>query len=101
MLQRQMMENIAIIYQALGEYEQAEQMLFSMADQYKDSYISYKRLAFLEAEKQQVKENQDRNYNRMKEYYDRAKELYGDQDTDQEMQMLENLIQDLRDGNWL
>ena len=98
---RQMMENIAIIYQALGEYEQAEQMLFSMADQYQDSYISYKRLAFLEAEKQQVKENQDRNYNRMKEYYDRAKELYGDQDTDQEMQMLENLIQDLRDGNWL
>ena len=37
----------------------------------------------------------------MKEYYDRARELYGDQDTDQEMQMLDNLIRDLKDGNWL
>mgnify|MGYP005797516549 CR=1 FL=1 len=98
---RQMMENIAIIYQELGEYEQTEEMLFSMAEQYPDSYISYKRLAYLEAEKQQVKENRERDYSRMKEYYDRAKELYGDQDTDQEMQMLDNLIQDLVDGNWL
>ena len=98
---RQMMENIAIIYQELGEYEQAEKMLFSMAEQYPDSYISYKRLAYLEAEKQQVKENRERDYSRMKEYYDRAKELYGDQSADQEMQMLDNLIQDLIDGNWL
>ena len=98
---RQMMENIAIIYQELGEYEQTEEMLFSMAEQYPDSYISYKRLAYLEAEEQQVKENRERDYSRMKEYYDRAKELYGDQDTDQEMQMLDNLIQDLVDGNWL
>ena len=98
---RQMMENIAIIYPELGEYEQAEKMLFSMAEQYPDSYISYKRLAYLEAEKQQVKENRERDYSRMKEYYDRAKELYGDQSADQEMQMLDNLIQDLIDGNWL
>ena len=98
---RQMMENIAIIRQALGEYDQAEEMLFAMAEQYPDSYISYKRLAYLEAERQQEKENQERDYSRMKEYYDRARELYGDQDTDQEMQMLDNLIRDLKDGNWL
>lgn len=98
---RQMMENIAILYQALGEYDQAEEMLFSMAEQYPDSYISYKRLAYLEAEKQQIKENRERDYSRMKEYYDRAKALYGDQDSDQEMQMLDNLIRDLREGNWL
>ena len=98
---RQMMENIAIIRQALGEYDQAEEMLFAMAEQYPDSYISYKRLAYLEAERQQEKENQERDYSRMKEYYDRDRELYGDQDTDQEMQMLDNLIRDLKDGNWL
>ena len=98
---RQMMENIAIVYQALGEYDQAEEMLFAMAEDYPDSYISYKRLAYLEAERQQEKENPERDYSKMKEYYDQAKELYGDQNTDQEMQMLDNLMQDLKDGNWL
>ena len=98
---RQMMENIGLVYQALGEYGKAEEMFLSMAEKYPDSYISYKRLAFLEAEKQQAKGNQEREYVQMKEYYDRAKELYEGQDTDQEMQMLDGLIQDLRDGNWL
>lgn len=98
---RQMMENIGLVYQALGEYGKAEEMFLSMADKYPDSYISYKRLAFLEGEKQQAKGNQEREYVQMKEYYDRAKELYEGQDTDQEMQMLDGLIQDLRDGNWL
>ena len=98
---RQMMENIAIVYQALGEYDQAEQMLISMGEKYPDSYVSYKRLAYLEAEKQQSKENLERDYTKMKEYYDRAKELYDDQIGDQEMQMLDNLIQDLKDGNWI
>ena len=40
-------------------------------------------------------------YSRMKEYYDRASELYGDQEMDQEMQMLDNLVRDLKDDNWL
>lgn len=98
---RQMIENIGIVYQALGEYDKAEEMYLSMSDQYPDSYISYKRLAYLEAEKQQNKKNDERDYSRMKEYYDRAKELYGEQNADQEMQMLDKLIQDLKDGNWL
>ena len=98
---RQMMENLAIVYQALGEYDHAEEMLFAMTEKYPDSYISYKRLAYMEAERQQEKDIQNRDYSLMKEYYDRAKELYGVQDTDQEMQMLDNLIQDLKDGNWL
>ena len=98
---RQMMENIAIVYQALGAYEQAEEILLAMAEKYPDSYVSYKRLAYLEAERQQEKENADRDYHKMKEYYDQAKKLCEEQDSDQEMQMLDNLIQDLRDGNWL
>lgn len=97
----QMMENIAILYQQMNEYEQAEEMLGQMAGRYPDRYECYKRLAFLEADKQQVKDNADRDYGKMKEYYDQAKELYGDQDTDQEMQMLDSLIADLRSGNWL
>lgn len=98
---RQMMENIAIVYQALGAYEQAEEILLAMAEKYPDSYVSYKRLAYLEAERQQEKENANRDYHKMKEYYDQAKKLCEEQDSDQEMQMLDNLIQDLKDGNWL
>ena len=72
-----------------------------MAEKYPDSYVSYKRLAYLEAEMQQEKENADRDYHKMEEYYDQAKKLCEEQDNDQEMQMLDNLIQDLKDGNWL
>ena len=72
-----------------------------MAEKYPDSYVSYKRLAYLEAERQQEKENADRDYHKMKEYYDQAKKLCEEQDNDQEMQMLDNLIRDLKDGNWL
>ncbi|MCD8198544.1 MAG: protein kinase [Lachnospiraceae bacterium] len=97
---RQMMENIAVLYQQLDEFEQAEAMLLQMVEQYPDSYEGYKRLAYLEADEQQEKENADRSYEQMKEYYDKAKELYGDQDDDQEMQMLDVMIQDLI-GNWL
>lgn len=37
----------------------------------------------------------------MKEYYDIAKGLYGENGDDQEMQMLDNLMQELKDENWL
>ncbi len=97
----QMMENIAVIYQQLDEFAEAEAMLLQMVEQYPDSYVGYKRLAYLEADEQQEKENVDRSYGQMKEYYDKAKELYGDRDDDQEMQMLDVMIQDLIDGNWL
>ena len=98
---RQLMENIAIIYEQLDEFDQAESVLIQMTERYPDSYVPYKRLAYLEADRQQVKENADREYQTMKEYYDMAKELYGDQDGDQEMQMLDAMMQELRDGGWL
>lgn len=98
---RQMMENIAILYEQSDEYGKAEEMLLQMVEQYPDSYAGYKRLAYLEADMQQNKENADRDYRQMKEYYEKAKELYGDQDHDQEMQMLDRMIADLKDGNWL
>ena len=98
---RQLMENIAIVYEQLDEFDKAEDMLLQMADRYPDSYIPYKRLAYLEADRQQEKANADREYQTMKGYYDKAKELYSDQDGDQEMQMLDNMVQELKNGNWI
>ena len=62
----------------------------------------YKRLAFLEADKQQHLENRARDYTQMKKYYDRAEELYKTQDKeDIEMSTLDAQMQDVIDGGWL
>ncbi len=99
----QMMENIAILYQQTERLEEAQAMLLDMADKYPKDYKPYKRLSFLEADRQQKKENPDRDYSQMKAYYDQAKALYeeaGD-DGDTEMLMLENMMQNLKKGGWL
>lgn len=99
---RQMMENIAILYEEMGSFNEAGQMLAQIIEQYPEDYRAYKRRAFLEADIQQQKENRDRDYTQVRADYETALALYeeagGSGDT--EMQMLENLIQDLRDGGW-
>lgn len=99
---RQILENIAILYEQTGQMNAAESMLNEMLSQYPDDYHAYKRLAFLEAERQQAKANEERDYTAMQEYYQRAKELYevSGEDGDTEMQMLENMMQELKDGGW-
>ncbi len=99
---RQILENIAILYQQTDQLEAAEEVLAGMADKYPDDYRVYKRYALLEAEKQQKKENQERDYSRMAEYYQTAARLYASSGdgSDTEMQMLGNMIRELRDGGW-
>ena len=100
---RQMMENIAIIYQQTERLEQAQEMLLKMAEAYPKDYRAYKRLAFLEADKQQTLANEDRNYGQMRQYYEKALELCKAEGAakDVEMQMLENMMDDLQKGGWL
>ena len=97
----QIMENIAILYEQMGDYAHAKEMLVQMTEQYPDRYEGYKRLAYLEADIQQGKENHERDYRLFEEYYNRAKELYTDQEEDQEMWQLDALMRDLKEGNWL
>lgn len=57
-----------------------------------DNYIAYKRLAFLEVDKQNQKENADRKYEDFVQYYEKAKELSEDRsvkEQDVEMQLLD------------
>lgn len=93
-------ENIAILYENLGRLEEAEAVLTQMSEKYPKRYEVYKRLAYLEADKQQKKENSDRNYSQMLRYYEQAKEYYQEDMQDMEMNMLEQMIQELRDGGW-
>lgn len=97
----QLQENMAILYENLDRFEEAETLLLEMAERYPDRYEVYKRLAYLEADWQQEKENADRNYLRMRDFYELAKEKYPDDGSDMDMEMLDQMIQELADGGWL
>lgn len=95
--------NIAILYQKMGQFDEAQDTLDQMLELDAENYNTYKRMAFLEAEKQNQKENTDRQYADFVQYYEKAKELFeaapsGGQDV--EMQLLDKLYQQLEEGGW-
>ncbi len=94
-----LLENMAILYQQTDQLDAAEEILKEAADRYPDRYETYKRLAFLEADRQQRLENGDRDYGKMREYYETAKGLYQSGD-DAEMWQLENMMRELSEGGW-
>lgn len=97
----QIQQNIAILYEDLGRLDDAKAFLLQMAKAYPERYETYKMLAYLEEKRQQIKENTDRNYKDMFSYYEMAQEKYPGQEQDLEMEMLDHMIQDLRDGGWI
>ena len=97
----QLRQNIAILYENMDRFDEAEDTLMQMAEDYPERYEVYMRLAYLEADRQQMKENVDRDYLKMYEYYEKAKEKYDGKEQNMEMDMLDTMIQDLRDGGWL
>ena len=96
--------NIGILYEKMGRYDDALAEYTAMLNDYGEDYRTYKRLAFLEVNVQAAKDNQDRSYDRFLEYYDKAQELFeersGNTDDDMEMQLLEQVYGQLRDGAW-
>lgn len=96
----QLQENMAILYENMDEFEETEKILTQMSVSYPQRYEVYKRFAFLEADKQQMKENEERDYGQMAVYYEKAKEMYSGEEQDMEMDMLDNMMQDLEDGGW-
>ena len=97
----QIRQNIAIIYENLNRFDEAQEVLTELSQDYPQRYEIYKRLAFLEADKQQMEKNADRDYGRMMEYYSQAKEKYAESGQDMEMDMLDTMVQELKDGGWL
>ena len=94
-------ENMAILYQRMDQPEEARKLLLQMSEDYPERYEAWKRLAYLEADIQQHKENKQRDYSQMKEYYDKAVELYQKQEhSDGEMQQLEAMMKELQEGKW-
>ena len=85
--------NIVVMYERSGNLQAARQYADKMCKKYGDRYESYKRLAFIEIDVQNAKDDGARDYSDFLEYYKKATELYKDQvdgnKTDAEMQMLD------------
>lgn len=94
----QTQENMAIIYENLGRYEEAVNVLFQLADQYPNNYEVYKDLAFLEIYSQGDKDVSLRDYHNFEKYYSQAKSLC--EQLDDEMEMLKRAEEDLIAGGW-
>lgn len=96
--------NIAILYQKVGQYEQCGQAIAKMQEMDSENYIAYKRLAFLEIDLQNLKKNEERSYNQFIHYYEETKDRYVKASVaggDLEIQLLDNLYQQLIDGGWI
>lgn len=94
----------AILYQKEDEFEKADSAYKQISDLFGESYEIYKRLAFLEADKQTAIENSHRDYSLFKTYYDKSVELYrntADMEADMEMENLNILYEDIKAGGWL
>lgn len=98
-------ENLAVLYQQLKEYVKAETILKGMLEQNAEDYNIYKRLAFLETDKQADQDKAYRDYENFQEYYEKAETLYQQQlrnnETDTEMKRLEELYQQAVQGGWI
>lgn len=97
--------NLVILYEKIGELSTAESILKDMQELFGEDYRVYKRYAFLEIDKQEQVENRKRNYILFEEYYEKAKQLYEEQltdnNTDQEMLLLDNVYEQIVEGGWL
>lgn len=97
--------NLVILNEKEKNLNEAEEYLSLMMEKFGEDYNIYKRYAFLELDKQELKSNKERNYQTFSQYYRSAVNLYYDQltdnNTDAEMQLLENLYQQVVAGGWL
>ena len=96
--------NLVIIHKQLGEWEQAADHLDEMIHRFGEDYNIFKRLAFLEIERQELLPIEDRDYFQFIEYFYQAQSMYEVQregtDTNPEMMILENIYQQVIGGGW-
>jgi len=100
----QYMMNIAVLYQNIDYFSDADAMLKQMEQDFPDNYQVYMQKAFLYIDMQSGYANQNRNYSAAVNSYNRAAQLYQNSvyyGNDSQMLMLEGLISDLRANGWI
>lgn len=98
-------DTLAVQYQKQGDLEQAQKTADQMLKDYGEDYRIYMRYAFLEIDVQGLRENASRDYTKFAGYCEKAEELYQqqvkDNNTDEEMQLLEEVYRQVEEGGWL
>ena len=99
------LDTLAVQYEKQGNIEQARQTADRMLQEYGEDYRIYMRYAFLEIDLQEQKESTQRDYTQFAGYYEKAEDLYKEQvkdnNTDAQMQLLEDVYRQVREGGWL
>lgn len=94
-------KNMAIIYQNIGQLQQAEQYLVEMEKRYPDSMDVYIQFAFLYAEMEQQKENEFRDYQKVVDNYEKAVRCAKGNESAPQLIPVKKLIDELREKNWI
>lgn len=97
------MNNLAILYQNIGDYAQAHQILQRMEQQFPKDYRVYMQLAFLCADEQSKRRLEERSYEQTLQAYKKAEEYFQLERelSDPQMQMLKAMMHELEDGGWI
>lgn len=97
--------NYALVLHMKGNADGAIRTLDQVKDIYSEEYRLPLRQALFEIEVQAGLDEKDRDYRQAVEYFNEADELYNKYrnsgESDDEMQYLESLIQDIHDKGWL
>lgn len=98
-------DTLTVLYEKQQQLEQVEETLQKMLELYGEDYNIYKRLAFLEIDKQEALGNRSRQYENFAMYYKKAQQMYEEQlqnnNTDLEMELLGNVYRQVKEGGWL
>lgn len=97
--------NKSVYLQSLSRYEEAAECLNEAGEIYADNYLIYKRLAFLEIEKQAALEINKRDYADFEKYYTECVRLYlekgKNKEQDIEMEYLQQIYNEVVDKGWM
>ncbi len=97
--------NFATAYQYADDMRNAQEILNSMMKDYPDDCDVYARLAILEADKQSKLSNNLKNFDRFKEYYDKAIQLNKRNEASGTsgayIDEMKRIMQDLKDKKWI
>jgi serine/threonine-protein kinase len=92
-------QNIGILYQKIGDFDNARTVFSEMLAAYPNDYRPPMRFAYLVLEEQGALPNEDRDYGEVALYYEQAFGLFKADDI--EMEMLGRLVDELRQNGWI
>jgi len=93
--------NMAIINEQIGDFKSSEEILLKMKEQYPEDYTCYMQFAFLYADMESKKTNENRNYDKTYENYKLAVKYAPNGEQTAELLPLVKLIDELKKNKWI